>query len=480
MAEQTAAPAANSTTDLPDLLARQRQALGAAGAPDLAQRIDTLDRLIDVNNRHEEALIAAIAADFGQRSRFETLAAESIAVANSAKYMKRHLKKWLRPRKVATPLTMKPGYARLIPQPLGVVGIIGPWNYPYLLSMGPLIAALCAGNRVLLKPSEVTPRTSALIAEIVAEIFVPEEVSVIQGDAVVGAAFAALPLDHLFFTGSPAVGQKVALAAARNLTPVTLELGGKSPCIIDPDGGMSDSLANLIFGKCFNAGQTCIAPDYVLCPADQVESLVDFARGTAGRFFPTIGDNDDVTGIVNQHHYERLQSLLQDARDKGAMVLEINPAQETELARTRKIPLTLVLNTNDHMRIMSEEIFGPLLPIVPYRGIDEAINYVNQRPHPLALYWFGNNRAHRDRVLRETLSGGVTINDTLWQFSHQNLPFGGVGPSGMGAYHGEAGFRTFSFDKPVFYKPPGKTSARVHPPFTQKTMKLLNLLRRYG
>ena len=463
-----------------DLLAAQHAAFRRRPAPDLKQRLASLDKIITLVRQNESRIVDAISQDYGNRSRFESTVADCLGVVSSANYARKHLKKWMRARKVKTALANRPGRAEIVPQPVGVVGIMGPWNYPFALIMQPLVAALAAGNRAMIKPSEITSHTSALIAELISEVFPEDEVAVVEGDATIAAAFSALPFDHLFFTGSPAVGRHVAVAAAKNLTPVTLELGGKSPCIIDQDGGISDNLAGVIFGKCFNAGQTCIAPDYLFVPTNQIDAFVEQACAVARKFYPELATNNEYTSIITDHHYARLQELLDDARQKGAMVLEVNPNQEQDLAAQRKQPLTLILNATEDMRVLQEEIFGPLLPILPYDNVDQVIDYINERPRPLALYWFGKNTAERDRILVRTISGGVTVNDTLMHYSHQNLPFGGVGTSGIGAYHAEFGFETFSHKKPIYYRPAKNPSGRIHPPFGKKGDKIISLLRRFG
>ena len=467
-------------TELTRLLTAQQQAFRQNDAPDYKQRLVNLDKIIAMVRQNESRIVEAINQDYGNRSRFESTVADCLGVVSSAKYAKKHLKTWMQSRKVKTPLASRPGRAEIVPQPLGVIGIIGPWNYPFALIMQPLVAALAAGNRAMIKPSEITANTSALIAELIAEVFSEDEVAVVEGDAQVAAAFSALPFDHLFFTGSPEVGRQVAVAAAQNLTPVTLELGGKSPCIIDRDGGISENLAGVIFGKCFNAGQTCIAPDYLFVPTDQVDAFVEQSCTMARTFYPDLAANDEFTAMITDRHYQRMQALLDDARQKGAMVIEVNPAQEQDLAAVRKQPLTLILNATEEMRVLQEEIFGPLLPILPYDDVDDVIAYINARPRPLALYWFGKNKAERDRILARTISGGVTVNDTLMHFSHSNLPFGGVGTSGMGSYHAEFGFEAFSHHKPIYYRPAKNPSGRLHPPYGKKGDKIISLLRRFG
>jgi coniferyl-aldehyde dehydrogenase len=356
-----------------------------------------------------------------------------------------------------------------------VVGVVSPWNYPLQLALGPVVGAIAAGNRVMLKPSELTPRTAALLEQAIGERFAPNEFAVVPGGADVGQAFVELPFDHLLFTGSTAVGRLVAQAAAKNLTPVTLELGGKSPAILDPSCDMALAAPRLALGKLLNAGQTCIAPDYALVPAAQVAQFSAAMRAAVAAMYPNAADNDDYTSIVSDRHYARLERLLADATAKGASVVELGGKPDP--ARRRMSPL-LVLGATDGMDIMREEIFGPLLPVVAYESIDEAIGYVNRHERPLALYWFGEDAASRDRVLARTVSGGVTVNDCLWHFAQEDLPFGGVGASGMGAYHGEAGFRTFTKDKPVFFQPRLNGMFLLRPPYGRTFERVMALLRR--
>ena len=431
---------------------RMRVASRRDSYPTQAVRTERLVRLAKMTRRHAQDIIDAISSDFGVRSAHETLIADLLAVDESIRHAKRHLRKWMSPKRVPTDIKYRPGYNRLIPQPLGVIGVVAPWNYPYQLSMLPAVAALAAGNRVMIKPSEVTPRTAELMKRIVAETFGDDEVAVFPGDATTGKAFVELPFDHLFFTGSAAVGRMVAQAAAKNLTPVTLELGGKSPVIIDADCDFAKIMPMVAIGKLFNAGQTCIAPDYALVPRARVDEFAAVMQRAVARLFPTLAGNRDYSSIVSDHHYARLTALVDDARSSGAKVIEINPAGETLDPTTRKIAPTLVVGASEAAAIMREEIFGPLLPLVGYDGIDDAIRYVNERPRPLALYWFGNSDANRDRVLHGTLAGGVTVNGCLTNFAQESQPFGGVGESGFGTYHGEYGFRTYSKEKPVYYQ----------------------------
>ncbi len=460
------------------LFAAQRKAFAAERDPQLAVRRDRLDRLAALLDAREAEFVEAIAADFGVRPAQETRLAELFLVTAGLRHARRNLAQWMRPRRVPTPLFLRPGRSRVVRQPLGVVGVISPWNYPVQLALMPVIAALAAGNRVLLKPSELTPRTSAVLGRSVAATFAADEFAVINGGAEVGAAFSGLPFDHLFFTGSTAVGRKIALAAADNLTPVTLELGGKSPALVHADADFDLLARRLCVGKLLNAGQTCIAPDYVLAPAERIQGLVDALAAAVGALYPQLGANPDYTSIVNDRHYARLTALIADAEAKGARVVRLNPGNEVLPGRARKLPPTLLLDVRDDMAVMREEIFGPILPIEAYATIDEAIARINARPRPLALYAFGGDRDLRERVLRETIAGGVTLEDTLWHFCNENLPFGGVGASGSGAYHGERGFLAFTHQKAVFVQPRFTLNALLYPPYGKRFDAMLRILRR--
>jgi coniferyl-aldehyde dehydrogenase len=469
-------PLPNAATSLSDLLSKQREAFARERDPDWSVRVDRIRRIADIVKRHERELVAAVTHDFGHRSSHETRLAELYIVAAEARYVIRHLRRWMKSRRVATPWHLLPASARIIRQPLGVVGVISPWNYPVQLALGPVVAALAAGNRVMLKPSELTPETSRVLAELIGDRFGDDEVAVVQGDAAIGAAFAALPFDHLFFTGSTAVGRRVAVAAAQNLTPVTLELGGKSPAIVDDDADLTRSVDRIVLGKLLNAGQTCIAPDYALVPRSRVDAFVKAARAGVQKLYPNIAANADYSSIVNERHYSRLLNLVEDARQKGARIETLGDAHQTSELPRRLLP-TLVTDVTDDMAIMRDEIFGPLLPIETFDTLDQVIAKINARPHPLAMYWFGNNGARRARVLRETLAGGVTVNDTLWHFAHEALPFGGVGASGNGVYHGEFGFATFSRDKPVYFQSRHAPTRLLYPPYGRSFERILTLLR---
>ena len=456
----------------------QRAAFARERYPTLVARQDRLARLRKLVADNEDRLVAAVNQDFGHRSAHETRLAELYIVAAEIAHAQAHLAHWMRAQWVATPLHLLPGRARIERQPLGVAGILSPWNYPVQLALGPALAALAAGNRVLLKPSELTPATSDLLHTLVAAHFAEDEFAVVLGGAEVGRAFTQLPFDHLFFTGSTAVGREVALAAAANLTPVTLELGGKSPALFAPDADLTLSAPRLMVGKLLNAGQTCIAPDYALVPERSVDAFVAAVESALTALYPTLAANPDYTAIVNERHYRRLTALVDDARAKGARVIVLNPAREVPDPASHKLLPTLIVGANATMAVMREEIFGPLLPIEAYASLDAAIATINARPHPLAFYYFGRDDANRRKVLAQTMAGGVTVNDTLWHFAHENLPFGGVGASGSGAYHGEAGFLTFSHRKPVFTQPRLAAAKLLYPPYGANFERVLALLRR--
>jgi coniferyl-aldehyde dehydrogenase len=338
-------------------------------------------------------------------------------------------------------------------QPKGVVGLISPWNFPVNLTFAPLAGVLAAGNRAMIKPSEVTPATSELMKQMFASAFDEEEIAVVTGGPEVGQAFASLAFDHLIFTGATSIGRQVMRAAAENLVPLTLELGGKSPVVIGRSADLAIAAARIMNGKTLNAGQICLAPDYVLAPAEGLGAFVEEAKAAVGRMFPTIRDNPDYTAVVVDRHYARLTGYVDDARAKGAEIVEINPAGEDLRQQPhRRIAPTLILNPTDDMKVMQEEIFGPLLPIKAYQKLDDAIDYINAHDRPLGLYYFGTDMDERDRVLDRTTSGGVTVNDVVMHVAQEELPFGGIGPAGMGAYHGHDGFREFSHRKSIFHQ----------------------------
>ena len=461
---------------LSERLRSQRAAFAAEPYPTLARRREWLDRILDMTARYQSEIVEAASADFGDRAAAETTMVEIFGTTANARNTKRRLKKWMRPRRMPTAPPFRPGYNRLMAQPVGVVGVIAPWNLAYNLSMGPAIAAFAAGNRVMLKPSEITPASAELIRRMVGENFDPDEFDVFPGGPDLAAAFSELPFDHLLYTGSTSVGRRVAAAAARNLTPVTLELGGKSPVILDDSANFKRAARRIAFAKLFNGGQICIAPDYALVPRARRDEFARAVLAEARDLYPDAATNDDYCSIVSERHHERILGLLSEAEAAGTEVLNVAPI---EASNDRRIPLQILLDPDEKLRVMKEEIFGPLLPIVSYDTPDEAIRYVNERPRPLALYWFGEDRKRREDMLHQTISGGVTINDAIWHFAQEDQPFGGVGESGMGAYHGEAGFRTFSKEKPVYHSAAWPYSmAMFQPPYSDRTMKLLEFLRR--
>ena len=468
----------------PDTLARRFSRLQAAARSDphpgralRERRLQALDRLLLDN---EPAIADAIGRDFGHRSAAETRLLELFPSHAAICHARRHLRRWMRPQTRPVSLWFQPGRAEVRYQPLGAVGIIVPWNYPIFLAAAPLTAALAAGNRALIKMSEITPATASLFAELVGKYFADDELSVVEGDVEVAREFSRLPFDHLLFTGSTPVGRQVMRAAAENLTPVTLELGGKSPAIIGPALAPADfahAVERIIIGKCLNAGQTCIAPDYVLLPAGQEQAFIEQARRVVAACYPDIEKTADYSTIVDQRQYARLSAYLEEARTSGATIVDLAADTVADPIRRHLPPLAL-LGADDGLRVMQEEIFGPLLPLRPYRDLDEAIAFVNGRPRPLALYYFDSERMQIERILDETVSGGVTINDTILHIAQDDLPFGGVGPSGMGCYHGFAGFEAFSVRKSVFRQSRWSGIGLFKPPYRHLFERLTRVLLR--
>ncbi len=472
-----------TTDSLASMLDRQRQAFITARPETLAVRKDRLDRLIALLADNSKALCDAMSEDFGNRSPVQSMISDVLVSIQFAKYCRGNIARWAKPsnRSVQFPLGMLGARAQVRYEPKGVVGIISPWNFPVNLAFGPLAQVLSAGNRAMLKPSEFTPVTSDLIAELVAKHFAPEEVAVVTGGADVAAAFSALPFDHLVFTGSTATGRKVMQAAAANLVPVTLELGGKSPVVIGRHADLERAGSRIVTGKLMNAGQICLAPDYLLVPEGMEDGVIASLELGVMDQYPTLRDNPDYASVINDAQFARLQAMVADARAKGGEVIEINPADEDFSAgNQRKMPLTVIRNPTDAMQAMQEEIFGPVLPILTYRHIDEAIARINGADRPLGLYYFGEDAAERERVLTRTISGGVTVNDVIFHVSAEDLPFGGTGPSGIGAYHGPEGFREFSHARSVYTQPKIDVAglAGLKPPYGERAQKVLRLLAR--
>lgn len=455
---------------------RLRGATRAHPVRSLAQRRASLGALARVVHARRYAMADAISADFGNRSQHESLIGEIFIILEGIKYAKSHLAKWMKPRRRHISLTFKPATAKVHYQALGVVGIMSPWNYPAQLALAPLTAALSAGNRVLLKPSELAPRTAELLAEMMTDAFPPDEVAVVNGGVDIGEAFSHLPLDHLFYTGSTQVGRLIMKAASENLTPVTLELGGKSPTLVHPDYPSARAAERVANGKWFNAGQTCIAPDYVFVHASRESEFIDALKEAVATFYPTLAHNPDYTSIINPRHHKRLESYLDDAREQGAEILELNPSSESFEDADGRMPPTLVRGVTDRMLLMQNEIFGPILPILTYEEVDEALAYINARPRPLALYIFDNDRARVRHVLDHTVSGGVCVNDTILHVAQDDLPFGGVGDSGMGAYHGKEGFETFSHARGVMVQGRLNAAGLLAPPYGKTMDRLIRLL----
>ena len=442
------------------------------------KRKENLKKLGSIIKDHESDFINAISKDFGNRASEETIIAEMLVIQGGINHALKHTPKWMRTRKAPTALQFKPAYNRVIPQPLGVIGIMSPWNYPLQLAVMPLIGALGAGNRAMIKPSEYTPLFSKLLKKVLGKVFSEDEVYVALGGVDVATCFSSLHFDHLIFTGSTNVGRIVAKSAAANLVPCTLELGGKSPAIIDESANLKTAVARLTNAKLLNAGQTCVAPDYLLMPKSQVSDFASAMISQAETFYPEFAGNKDYTSIIADSHYARLQNLLEDAENKGAKIRVAGNDDKQQLAKERRIPLTIVTETTPDMKIMQEEIFGPLLPILESESLNESLEYISKRDRPLALYWFGKNKNKLNRVLKESISGGVTINDATWHVIQEDIPFGGVGPSGMGAYHGEVGFRTFSHMKGVFFQSKFSQGSKLHPPYGPMASKMINLMKK--
>ena len=456
---------------LEPLLAAQRAAYRANPMPSAEQRRAWLKALRELILGEKQALIEAVSRDFSNRAAEETLLAEIMPSLHGIDYASKRLGKWMKPSRRSVGLAFQPAAAKVVYQPLGVVGVIVPWNYPLYLAFGPLIGALAAGNRVMIKMSESPPATSQLVKELLARIFPEDMVAVVLGEAEVGQAFSRLPFDHLLFTGATSIGKHVMRAAAENLVPVTLELGGKSPAIVSADVPLADAAERIAFGKTMNAGQTCVAPDYVLVPQDRLEGFVAAYRTAVQRFYPKLENNPDYTAIINERQLGRLKGYIADAEAKGAQLVPLFPGDQG-----RRLAHSLVLNVSDEMKLMQEEIFGPLLPVVPYQRLDEAFAYINDRPRPLALYYFGYDKGEQQRVLHETHSGGVCLNDTLLHVAQDDMPFGGVGPSGMGHYHGHEGFLTFSKAKGVLIKQRFNAARLIYPPYGTAIQKLIQKL----
>lgn len=459
-----------SNNELNKLLINQQQAFYQQPLPSAAQRISWLKDLRKILLEEQDALAAAISTDFTHRSVDETRLAELLPCLEAIDYACKRIKGWMKPSRRSVSLAFQPASAQVVYQPLGVVGVLVPWNYPLFLSLGPLIGALAAGNRVMIKMSEYTPQTSQLIKQLLEKIYPENLVTLVEGDTEVAIAFSQLAFNHLLFTGSTQVGRQVMQAAAKNLTPVTLELGGKSPVIISDTACLKTAAERIAFGKTMNAGQTCVAPDYLLVPETKLDELVQALSQAVQNFYPSMANNPDYTAIINQRQINRLQTYLKDAVKLGAEAIALH---NKNTADGQRLPLTVLLKVTDEMQVMQEEIFGPILPIITYKTFAEALTYVRSRPKPLALYYFGTSQAEKQQVLQTTHAGGVCLNDTLLHVAQQDIPFGGVGASGMGHYHGYEGFLTFSHGKAVFSKPSFNATKFVYPPYGGWLQKLI-------
>ena len=455
--------------------ARQRKAQQCVPYPEWPRRVAWLKSLRALLRDNDARICEAISADFGCRPPEETRLLEMFPSLGAIAHALKHARRWMRPRRQFAGFWFLPARTEVMPQPAGVVGIIAPWNYPLYLAVGPLVDALAAGNRVLVKMSEYTPAFSALFAELIEKYFPDGEVRVVNGDADVAAAFAALPFDHLLFTGSTSVGRKVMRAAAENLTPVTLELGGKSPAIIGPTARFDHAVERIVYGKCVNAGQTCIAPDYVLLPRARQEEFIERARAVFARMYPDFPSGGQYASVITPRQHARLLQWLDAAAAGGATV---HPLADARNDVGRLLPPVVLTDVAADAEVMREEIFGPLLPLVPYDSLEEALGYIAARPHPLALYLFETDQHAVRRVLQRTHAGGVAVNDTLYHIAQHRLPFGGVGASGMGAYHGKDGFRTFSKMKPVFRQSRFAATALLNPPYGARFRRMMKLLLR--
>ena len=453
-----------SIDEMAQIFSEQRLAFSKNIYPDIPSRIDQLKQLKQVLLGHQEALITAISGDFGHRSHDETRISELLTLVEAIDSSTKQVKRWSKTSKRKVAMIFQPASNEVLYQPLGVVGIMVPWNYPLFLSLSPLITAIAAGNRVMLKLSEFTPRFNQCLTEVLSYVFPQDQVAVTTGEAQVSAAFSELNFDHLFFTGSTNVGRFVMSAAAKNLTPVTLELGGKSPVIITDNIDIDLAAERTCFGKALNSGQTCVAPDYVLCPEGKKDEFINAFIKAFTRMYPSVKDNPDYSNIINDAQFQRLQGLLEGAKESGAKLTYVNPSNEN-FDNCRKMPPVLIESCQSDAKVMVDEIFGPILPIVTYQNLEEAIEYINERPRPLALYLFSDDQAEQNKVLHQTHSGGVCINNTIVHLAQGDLPFGGVGDSGMGHYHGFEGFQTFSKAKSIHKVGKLASGKFIYPPY---------------
>ncbi len=450
--------------DFHTLFEAQKAAFLENPMPDAKKRIQDLKQLKRALLKYRDDIAHAIHTDFGHRSKDETILAEIFTSIKTLDYAAKKVNKWMKPSRRMPGLFFLPSWAKIYYQPLGVVGIIVPWNYPLYLMIGPLAGVISAGNRALIRMSRFSPALSRLLKMLLQEVYDTDPVSLFAGDEVSGSDFTSVPWDHLVFTGSTRVGRQVMRAAADHLVPVTLELGGKSPAIISDHVPMKDAAERIAWGKLLNSGQTCISPDYLFCPENRVDEFTRAFKTAVGRMYGSFKTNPDYTGIQNDDQYNHLKTLLEDAEEKRATIIEINPNHE-DFSDIRKLPPYLVLDATEDMLVMQKEIFGPILPILTYKKLKEVTGYINSRPRPLALYFFDYNYKNAEYILKNTHSGGAVINDTIVHVGQENLPFGGIGASGMGQYHGYEGFLTFSKSKSVLFKPGFNSGRFLYPPY---------------
>jgi coniferyl-aldehyde dehydrogenase len=471
------------TTTMLDILKKQKQAFIAEGHVSAETRIARLTCAYRMIGENQQALVDACNADFGNRSKIQSQMSEVLAVMTNFDHSIKQVRQWMKAKKrpVMFPLNLMGSRARVEYVPKGVIGVLGTWNFPVYTALSPVAGILAAGNRCLVKVSELNPATGAVLQQLIAKYFDESEVAVVTGGPEVGAEFAALPLDHIIFTGGTHIGRHILQAAAKNLTPCTLELGGKSPVIVGRSYDIKKAAERIMAGKQLNQGQACLAPDYVFVPSEHKQIFIDSAVNYYRQLFPNVLNNPDYTSVINERHQKRLLDYISDAKQKGAQTVEINPANEDfskQAAGVHKIPMTLIVDPTDDMLCMQEELFGPVLCIKTYQKLDECIRYINEHPRPLGLYYFGNDAAEERYVLDHTISGGVALNDVMAHSSCEDLPFGGIGNSGMGAYHGYDGFRTFSHPRAI-YKQTGLDMLKLAgmlPPYTDKCKKQLDMM----
>ena len=475
-----AEPATQDHTALRQALQQLRRGYEAERYPSAEQRVDRLTRLWHALDSHADRLCEALNADFGYRSPRQSYFADVATTGKAIRLARKGVRRWMKPerRRADLPFNLFGARAWVQHQPLGVVGILSPWNVPVNLTLTPLAGVLAAGNRALIKPSEHTPATAEVMVELIASAFDPGEVATVTGDARVGQQFSALPLDHLVFTGGTAIAKHIMRAAADNLTPLTLELGGKSPVIVGSGADLDRAARRIVFGTVFNAGQVCLAPDYVLVHADQRDALIDAIQAEMARTLPDGANSPDYVAVINARQRERVRACIDEARQAGVRVVA-EAVDDATLAQGR-IPITLIVDPDAALRVSQEELFGPILVIRTYDSFDDAVDYVNARERPLALYFFGDQADERAAILQQTVSGGVTINDVIMHYTMDDLPFGGVGPSGMGAYHGRDGFRQFSHARAVYKQANADLGRLIRPPYTPVFDRFSRFLMRHG